>query len=128
MRRRNQRDVGAVMVEFALVLPLLVVLGAAIVQFGIAYNRQITIQQAAREGARALALDPQDTENAIAVAEAAAGDIDATATADGSACDNDTGVRFAQVDITTDVEFGIPFVVALTTIELDATARMRCGL
>jgi Flp pilus assembly protein TadG len=116
------------MVEFALVLPLLVILGAAIVQFGIAYNRQITIQQAAREGARALALDPENEANAISVAEAAAGSIDTTATADGSACDSDSGVRFAQVDITTEVEFGIPFVVALTTIELDATARMRCGL
>jgi Flp pilus assembly protein TadG len=47
---------GAAAVEFALLLPLLVLLVFGIIDFGRAINAQITITQAAREGARALSL------------------------------------------------------------------------
>jgi len=47
---------GAAAVEFALLLPLLVLLIFGMIDFGRAINAQITITQAAREGARALAL------------------------------------------------------------------------
>ena len=49
-------DRGAVAVEFALLLPLLVLLIFGMIDFGRAINAQITITQAAREGARVLAL------------------------------------------------------------------------
>lgn len=49
-------DRGAAAVEFALLLPLLVLLVFGMIDFGRAINAQITITQAAREGARALAL------------------------------------------------------------------------
>src|SRR5215469_5880952 len=49
-------DRGAAAVEFALLLPLLLLIVFGIVDFGRAINAQITITQAAREGARALAL------------------------------------------------------------------------
>ena len=45
-------DSGASAVEFALVLPLLIVLVFGIIQFGIYYNRAQGLQAAAREGAR----------------------------------------------------------------------------
>lgn len=57
MRERGDtRDRGAAAVEFGLLLPviLLVVLGA--IDFGRMYNAQITLTQAAREGARYAAL------------------------------------------------------------------------
>ncbi len=44
------------MVEFAIILPLLLMLLMGIIEFGRAYNTQISIQAAAREGARELAL------------------------------------------------------------------------
>src|SRR5215469_14940436 len=47
---------GAAAVEFALLLPLLVMLIFGMIDFGRAINAQITITQAAREGARVLAL------------------------------------------------------------------------
>lgn len=50
--RAGNREEGAVAVEFAFILPLLVVLLFGIVQFGIAFNRQQGIHAAAREGAR----------------------------------------------------------------------------
>jgi Flp pilus assembly protein TadG len=49
-------DRGAAAVEFALLLPLLVLLVFGMIDFGRAINAQITITQAAREGARVLAL------------------------------------------------------------------------
>jgi Flp pilus assembly protein TadG len=50
MRRRNER--GAVAVEFALLLPLLIVLLFGIIAFGIALFRVVNYASAAREGAR----------------------------------------------------------------------------
>lgn len=60
MRCRSSRSVpqdrGAAAVEFALLLPLLLLLVFGIIDFGRALNAQITLTQAAREGARLAAL------------------------------------------------------------------------
>ncbi len=50
--RRVASDRGAAAVEFALVLPLLLLLVFGIIDFGRALNTQITLTEAAREGAR----------------------------------------------------------------------------
>ena len=52
-----KNEKGANAVEFAIILPILVVLIFGIFQFGIAYNNYITITHAAREGARRAAVD-----------------------------------------------------------------------
>ena len=52
-----KNEKGASAVEFALILPILVMLVFGIFQFGIAYNNYITITHAAREGARRAAVD-----------------------------------------------------------------------
>ena len=44
------------MVEFALILPLLLMVVFGVVQFGLLYNRQQALHAAAREGARLAAL------------------------------------------------------------------------
>ena len=49
-RRRTER--GAVLVEFALVMPLFVMLLLGTVTAGLAYNRKIDLTHATREGAR----------------------------------------------------------------------------
>lgn len=60
MKRRPARgagqDRGAAAVEFALLLPLLLFLIFGIIDFGRALNAQITLTQAAREGARLASL------------------------------------------------------------------------
>ena len=58
--RAMRRDDGAQVVEFALIVPLVLILIGAIVQFGFAFNRQISVTEAAREGARlaAICADP----------------------------------------------------------------------
>lgn len=60
MRRRRSRsgprERGAAAVEFAILLPLLLLIVFGIIDFGRMLNAQITLTQAAREGARLEAL------------------------------------------------------------------------
>ena len=48
----KKREEGQAMVEFALVLPVLLILLCGIIDFGWLYYNQITLNNAAREGAR----------------------------------------------------------------------------
>jgi Flp pilus assembly protein TadG len=61
LRTLPQGERGAAAVEFAIVLPLLILLVFGIVEFAIAYNRQQGLHAAAREGARVAAL-PQTSQ------------------------------------------------------------------
>ncbi len=62
--RPADRERGAAVVEFAIVLPLLILLVFGIIEFSIAYNREQGLHAAAREGARVAAL-PQSTSTDI---------------------------------------------------------------
>jgi Flp pilus assembly protein TadG len=55
--KSRERDRGAVAVEFALLLPVLLLLIFGVIDFGRALNAQVTLAQAAREGARLAALN-----------------------------------------------------------------------
>ncbi len=55
-RIQSGHDRGAAAVEFALLLPLLLLIIFGVIDFGRALNAQITLTQAAREGARLDAL------------------------------------------------------------------------
>jgi Flp pilus assembly protein TadG len=57
---RNER--GAALVEFALVVPILLLLLFGIVEFGIAFNDYISVRNGSREGARAAVVN--DVKNA----------------------------------------------------------------
>jgi Flp pilus assembly protein TadG len=54
---RWRREDGQGLVEFAVVLPVLLLLLTAILQFGLVFNKYITLTDAVRSGARTLALD-----------------------------------------------------------------------
>lgn len=70
MREQSQR--GAVAVEFAIVLPVLLLLILAIIEFGRAYNVQLTLTAAAREGVRVMAISNDQTKAKDAARAAAA--------------------------------------------------------
>jgi Flp pilus assembly protein TadG len=53
---RGDDERGAGVVEFALILPLLMMLVFGTIQFGLLYNRQQALHASAREGARMAAL------------------------------------------------------------------------
>ena len=72
VRDEDAKDRGAAMVELAFVLPVLMMLLVGIIEFGGAYSAQVSIQGAAREGARALALG-ESSANVDSVTRSAAG-------------------------------------------------------
>ncbi|MGN6252200.1 MAG: TadE/TadG family type IV pilus assembly protein [Marmoricola sp.] len=59
-RRRDQR--GAVMVEFALLLPVLLTLVAGLFDFAMVFNLQLQASQAAQAGARVAAIAPTNDD------------------------------------------------------------------
>ncbi|WP_255768018.1 TadE/TadG family type IV pilus assembly protein [Pseudarthrobacter sulfonivorans] len=60
---------GAVAVEFAILLPLLLMLVLGTIEFGRAYNARVTLTNAARDGVRVMAIT---TNNVVAAKTAAA--------------------------------------------------------
>jgi Flp pilus assembly protein TadG len=121
--RRTAEDRGAAMVEFALVLPLLVMLVFGIISFGRAYNTTISMRSAAREGARAAALGDSAVEvESVTRAAAPSADIDSV-TLTQACAEGEDGQ--AVVMLTTSFEFMIPFV-PVPEQTLTAEGVMRC--
>lgn len=60
-RSASRGDRGSQVVEFAILVPALLLIIVGIVTFGFVFNAQITVTQAAREGARLAAICGQDT-------------------------------------------------------------------
>jgi Flp pilus assembly protein TadG len=121
MSRIKRDDKGAAMVEFAIVLPVILLILLGIIEFGRAYNTQISIQAAAREGARELALRHSSADVVKAT------DGDPSVTIDTIAQDPcpPTGDGKAKVTITSSYSFmALPF----GPLNLTATGVMRCGL
>src|SRR3954451_24324647 len=56
MATSTSDDSGASAVEFALILPLFLLLVLGMIDFGRAYNMQLALTEAAREGVRPIAL------------------------------------------------------------------------
>jgi Flp pilus assembly protein TadG len=69
MPRNSER--GAVAVEFALLAPVLVLLLLGIMEFGRAYNAQVSLSNAAREGVRVMAISNDQTAARAAAKNAA---------------------------------------------------------
>jgi Flp pilus assembly protein TadG len=129
MSRSIRDDRGAALVEFALVVPVLLMVLMGIVEFGRAYNTQLSIEAAAREGVRELALDHTN-----AAATTAITDRDGSANLQASnitltRCPAQpwTATSTAKVDITKQFSFDIPLMPAFSRT-LTAKAVMRCGL
>lgn len=125
--RAERSDDGAVMVEFALVVPVLLMLLVGIIQFGQAYNTQLALQASAREGARAAALGQSPAEVTTRVEEAAAPHDDIAIDLTEAVCPAD-GDGQAKVSVSKTFTFGIPFVPELGEVDLSASGVMRCGV
>ena len=70
-RRTASNERGAAAVEFALVLPILLLLVLGLIEFSRLYNTQISLSNAAREGARSMAIhNNQPTAKTAAIAAA----------------------------------------------------------
>jgi Flp pilus assembly protein TadG len=104
---------GQTMTEFAVVLPILVVLLFGIIQFGIAFNNYVVISDAARAGARKAAVSRQssdpvgDCKNAVL---SAADNLDMSQAGAGVTCTYDPSM---QPGTTVQVEVDYPYSISL---------------
>ncbi len=139
MQRRQAatgaRDRGAAAVEFALLLPLLLLILFGIIDFGRALNAQITLTQAAREGARLAALGVPSATVITRAQTAATGLSPVTVTVT-STCPVNAGTG---VDAVVTVTYTFSFITPVgafaamvgtatfgSTLPLTATGDMPC--
>lgn len=124
----QDRERGAAVVEFALVVPVLLLLVLGIAEFGRAYNIQTTVSGAAREGARAMALqnDPAAARAAVENAAGTLGLSDAQISVSPSSCPvgGDTSVD-ATVTVTYDMAF-VTHLFSRSSVTLTGRGVMQC--
>ncbi len=127
-RLGNER--GATAVEFALIVPLLIMLVLGIAEFGRAFQVQGTLSAAAREGVRTMALRNDPVAARAAVQNAAtsltpavtSGQITITPTACPVIATGSTNVRLT-------VRYPMPFLTDFfgAGVTLTGTGVMRCS-
>jgi Flp pilus assembly protein TadG len=135
MKRPLRDERGASAVEFAFIVPLLILLVLGIAEFGHAFQVQGTLSAAAREGVRAMALrnDPDDARQVVRNAATALnpgitddqidiGLVDGTAETCPVTGAGDTAVRLT-------IDYDMPFLTGFfgSGIELTGTGVMRCN-
>jgi Flp pilus assembly protein TadG len=129
MRTRREAEGGTAAVEFALVLPLLLVVALALVQTGLLVRDRVLVEAAARAAARAAAV--QDDASAIRAAALAA-----APSLDGAAVGIDVERRGARGEpVTVSLRYTssirVPFVDwlfgASVTMATSTTARQEFG-
>lgn len=121
---RNEER-GSAVVEFALVLPLLLLVTLALVQVGVLARDRLVVEQAARAGAREAAVegDPGAIRDAVV---AAATDLDPSAI---EVSVDDGGARGNPVTVS--VVYAVPIRLPLagwlfpSAVDIHATATMR---
>ena len=121
-------DRGAAAVEFALILPVFLLLVLGMIEFARAYNVQISVTNAAREGARVMAIHDdvglaQDSAIAAAVSLSpplTAGDVVITP----ASCAASPG---GTVEAT--IEYELPLITGFfgVTIPVHGKGVMLCG-
>jgi Flp pilus assembly protein TadG len=126
-RLRDKRgERGAAAVEFALVLPVLILLILGLLEFGRLYNVQISLANAAREGARTMVLTKNSAQARTAAIAAAPSVSPAIAAGQivfsPAACA--TGVQM-KVTVTYSATLMTGFFG--TTLPLRGVGVMRCG-
>jgi Flp pilus assembly protein TadG len=123
-RGRSDFDGGAAAVELALILPILVLLLFGIFEFGRAYNTQISLSGAAREGARVMAIT-NDSGAASAATIAAAPSVNPAPSVAISPTPCSKGVT-VTVTATRAQSYNIPFFGS-ASFNLTGKGVMRCG-
>jgi Flp pilus assembly protein TadG len=127
--RLTRDDRGSQAVEFAILVPVLLLITLGIVTFGFVFNAQITATQAAREGARLAAICGQDASclgNVKAQVEAHAPGLTLSdSQISVTSCPANAPTASATVTITYVENLGIPPLA--TGITLHGTASTPCG-
>ncbi len=117
MRGRLREERGQATVEFALVLPLLLLCAALLLHAGLTVVVQVNLEHAAREGARAAAVEPDRAAGAASAAVARSIDRPVSVA-------TQLGAEFVTVRIETELAL-LPLLGAGGSRTLEADATMR---
>jgi Flp pilus assembly protein TadG len=121
-------DKGQSMVEFALVIPLLLIILIGIIEFGFLFSSYLTLTNASREAVRVVSLGGTSTE-AEARAKSVSGLLDKTKLNISVLPDNTSFDRGDSVEVMIKYEYHFltPFmeVILGNDFELEANATMR---
>ncbi|BAS10180.1 conserved hypothetical protein [Arthrobacter sp. Hiyo4] len=129
---------GAVAVEFALVIPIFLMLVFGIIEFGRAFNIQVSLSEAARETARYTAIHANDADfsfdeaRAVGISAAPSVDLEPSnigiAYSDGSTCDAGDSV-VVTLQVVTPYMTALPGLIPGLPANLDISSKgvMRCG-
>lgn len=123
---RPFRETGAAAVEFALIVPVLLLLLLGIVEFGRVFNAQISLSAAAREGARAAALGV-DVDAVKQLTSDAAPSLNPPIDGDQVSVDPDTCVPGVNVEVIIEYPFDLVTGIVAPDIVLTGRGVMRCG-
>lgn len=124
--RRLLGERGAAAVEFALVIPVLLLLLLGIMEVSAAFNTQATLSAAAREGARSM-VTSGTVASAQSAVRTAAGSLALTSVSISPAsCVGAAAGTTVTVTVTSRRTF-VAGVLGSTGITLTGTAAMRCG-
>jgi len=130
VRKRLSDERGASAVEFAFLVPVLVLLVLGIAEFGHAFQVQGTLSAAAREGVRVMALQNDPAAARAAVRDAATTldptITDAQITISPASCPvNAAGTTHVELTI----DYPMPFMTGFFGDDLDLTGTgvMRCN-
>ena len=123
VRRRNSES-GAAAVEFALILPVLLLLVFGIIEFGFIFNRWVTVTHAAREGVRVFALTGV-LDDGIEAAQTSAPDIVSEIECTGTGPTALPDSSGSEVTMTCNTNYDLSLFVFTDTITFGSTAKMR---
>lgn len=124
---RLRREEGAATIEFALIVPLFLMLMVALVEFGQMYNTYNGLQAAAREGARLGSIAGQTTADVqTRVLDALDGVYleDGAATVTPAVCSS--GSDTVTVSVSAPVGISIPFYSGTDSWNLTGVGTFRC--
>src|SRR3954471_5816310 len=132
MARGLRTERGASAVEFALIVPLLVLLVLGIAEFGHAFQVQGTLSAAAREGVRAMALQ-NDPAAVRATVQSATSSLrpavtNAQIVITPAACPANVGTA-VTTNVRVTITYRMPYLTGFfgSGVQLSGTGVMRCN-
>ena len=135
MRRQLRDERGASAVEFAFIVPLLILLVLGIAEFGHAFQVQGTLSAAAREGVRVMALQNDPTAAKAAVRNASTSldptitDAEISIKLVGSTAGTCPATDAGNTAVSLTITYPMPFLTDFfgSGLTLTGTGVMRCN-
>lgn len=135
--RRRERGRGQALVEFAIVLPVFFLVVAGMFDLGLGVYSDLTLVNAAREGARLGVIDPGNTSAIEGRVRAMTGNLDASKLNVNVVCERPSGSSFIPctnpmwqpgdaTKVTVDYRYSVFFPLLFgTELPLSSESRMR---